>query len=51
MLQLASNSLSLLAVGVGDVKIQTLQFADNLLIFFDGTSRLAGVIKRILDAF
>ncbi len=51
MLQVASDSLSLPGVGVGEVKIHTLQFADDLLIFFDGTSWSAGAIKQILDAF
>ncbi len=51
MLQVASDNLSLPGVGVGDVKIHTLQFADDLLIFFDGTPRSAAVIKKILDAF
>nr|CAD1827918.1 unnamed protein product [Ananas comosus var. bracteatus] len=37
--------------GVGDAKFHTLQFADDTLLFFDGSSRLAAVIKLILDAF
>ncbi len=45
LLQVASDSLSLPGVGVGDAKIHTLQFADDLLIFFDGTSRSAEGIK------
>ncbi len=51
MLQAAADSGSLPTVGVGDVKIHTLQFADDLLIFFDGSPRSGRVIKLILDAF
>ncbi len=38
-------------VGVGEVRIHSLQFADDLLIFFDGTAKSAKVIKLLLDAF
>nr|CAD1831264.1 unnamed protein product [Ananas comosus var. bracteatus] len=51
MLQLAVNSHLLPAIGIGEAKIHTLQFADDILIFFDGSSRSAAVIKVILDAF
>lgn len=51
MLQLAVNTNSLQAMGIGDCKLHTLQFADDILLFFDGTSRSAAVIKIILDAF
>nr|CAD1828004.1 unnamed protein product [Ananas comosus var. bracteatus] len=51
MLHLASATHFLPAVGVGDAKFHTLQFADDMLLFFDGSSRSAAVIKLILDAF
>ncbi len=51
MFQLAVSHSLLPSVGVGDVIIHTLQFADDLLIFFDGNTRSAEVIKVILDAF
>ncbi len=51
MLQLAVSHSLLPPVGVGDVIIHTLQFADDLLLFFDGNSRSAEVIKIVLDAF
>ncbi|OAY72639.1 hypothetical protein ACMD2_16617, partial [Ananas comosus] len=34
-----------------NAKLHTLQFADDMLLFFDGSTRLAAVIKLILDAF
>nr|CAD1820604.1 unnamed protein product [Ananas comosus var. bracteatus] len=37
--------------GVGDAKFHSLQFADDMLLFFGGSSRSAAVIKLILDAF
>nr|CAD1834466.1 unnamed protein product [Ananas comosus var. bracteatus] len=51
MIHLAATSQSLQAVGIGDVKLHTLQFADDMLLFFDGTTRSAAAIKVILDAF
>ncbi len=51
MLHLASINALLPPMGAGDVVIHTLQFADDLLIFFDGTTRSAEVIKVVLDAF
>ncbi len=38
-------------VGFANVGIHTLQFADDLLIFFDGSCRSARIIKLILDSF
>nr|CAD1819928.1 unnamed protein product [Ananas comosus var. bracteatus] len=37
--------------GIGNVRIQALQFADDLLIFLDGSPRTAAVTKLILDEF
>ncbi len=51
MLHLATLHSLLPPVGAGDVNIHALQFADDLLIFFDGSRRSAGVIKVVLDAF
>ncbi len=51
MLHSATAHSLLPPVGVGEATIHTLQFADNLLIFFDGSSRAAGIIKFILGAF
>lgn len=39
------------AVGIGDVKIHSLQFADNVLLFFDGSIRSADIIRILLEAF
>nr|CAD1835673.1 unnamed protein product [Ananas comosus var. bracteatus] len=39
------------AVGIGDVKIHSLYFADDVLLFFDGSVRSAIIIRCILDAF
>ncbi len=39
------------AVGVGDCHVHTLQFADDILLFFDGSVRSAAIIKSILDSF
>ncbi len=36
---------------MGDCSFHTLQFADDVLIFFDGTLSSATIIKLILDAF
>nr|CAD1817042.1 unnamed protein product [Ananas comosus var. bracteatus] len=51
MLQRAATSQLLPDLGIGQVRIQTLQFADDLLIFFDGSLRSAATIKLILDSF
>ncbi len=51
MFQLAVTSSILPTVGVGDMGIHSLQFADDLLIFFDGTAKSAKVIKVLLEAF
>ncbi len=51
MLQMATNAKLLPAVGMGECCFHTLQFADDLLIVFDGTLRSAAVIRLILDAF
>ncbi|OAY70899.1 hypothetical protein ACMD2_20650, partial [Ananas comosus] len=37
--------------GIGEVRIHTLQFADDILLFFNGSRKSAAVIKLILDAF
>nr|CAD1841683.1 unnamed protein product [Ananas comosus var. bracteatus] len=39
------------AVGIGDAKVHSLHFADDVLLFFDGSIRSATIIKSILDAF
>ncbi len=51
MLQSAVDQGWLPAVGLDSVRIHSLQFADDLLIFFDGAPRSAWIIKLILDAF
>nr|CAD1830175.1 unnamed protein product [Ananas comosus var. bracteatus] len=51
MIHLAVTSLSITAVGIGNVKLHTLQFADDILLFFDGSARSAAAIKIILDTF
>ncbi len=51
MLQAAINDGLLPAVGVGEQLFHSLQFTDDLLLFFDGTLRSAAVIKFILDVF
>ncbi len=51
MFHLASVHSLLPLVGLGNVNVHTLQFADDLLLFFDGKARSAQVIKVILDAF
>nr|CAD1816995.1 unnamed protein product [Ananas comosus var. bracteatus] len=51
MLQRAATSQLLPDLGIGQVRIQTLQFADDLLIFFDGSLRSAATIKLILNSF
>ncbi len=50
MQQLVSSSL-LPAVGLENIQVHSLQFADDLLLFFDGNARSAKVIKLVLDAF
>ncbi len=51
LFQRAVNQSLLQAVGVEGAGIHTLQFADDLLIFFDGSERAARIIKAILDAY
>ncbi len=51
MLQAAVTSDLLPGVGVGDLRFHTLQYADDLLLFFDGSMRSAAVIKLILENF
>ncbi len=51
MLQRAFDDGLIPSVGGGDFCIHTLQFADDMLIFFDGSCHSARVIKLILDAF
>nr|CAD1837460.1 unnamed protein product [Ananas comosus var. bracteatus] len=51
MIQMATSSNLLPDQGIGDVRIQSLQFADDLLIFLDGSPRSAAATKLILDAF
>ncbi len=51
ILQAAIDSQALSSVGIGNERIHTLQFADDLLIFFDGSFRSVKVIKIILEAF
>ncbi len=51
MIQAAVDADLLPAVEFGDAKFHSLQFADDLLIFFDGTIESAAVLKVILDGF
>lgn len=51
LLQRAVSSLSLLAVGIGKIKLHSLQFTDDVLLFFDGSSRSTDIIRIILEAF
>nr|CAD1822962.1 unnamed protein product [Ananas comosus var. bracteatus] len=51
MLQRAVDSNAISAVGIGNLKVHTLQFADDTLMFFDGSLRTAAAIKLILDGF
>lgn len=51
ILQSATYSNYLPTVGVGEVKLHTLQFADDVLLFFDSSGRSVAIIKVILDAF
>nr|CAD1824961.1 unnamed protein product [Ananas comosus var. bracteatus] len=51
LLDRAVLSDNLPAVGIGDVKIHSLHFADDVLLFFDGSVRSAIIIRCILDAF
>ncbi len=51
MFQRASDHSLLPPVGLGNVNVHTLQFDDDLLLFFDRTARSAQIIMVILDAF
>ncbi len=51
MLHGAFENKVLPSVGFGNISIHTLQFADDLLIFFDGSCWLARVILFNLDVF
>ncbi len=51
MLDSAANLLGLPSVGVGNARIHTLQYADDILLFFDDSCRSAGVNKGVLDCF
>ncbi len=51
MLHLAASHSLLPPVGVESERVHTLQFAVDMLLFFDGSTRSAGVIKVVLDAF
>lgn len=51
MLEAAASSELLPDLGIENVKIQALQFADDLLIFLDGSPRSAATTKIILDGF
>ncbi len=51
MLQSVASANLLPTVGIGDCNVHTLQFADDLLLFFDGTLRSASIIRIILDSF
>nr|CAD1830576.1 unnamed protein product [Ananas comosus var. bracteatus] len=51
MFQRATSSGLLQDPGIRDVRVQALQFADDLLIFLDGSPRAAAATKLILDDF
>nr|CAD1839573.1 unnamed protein product [Ananas comosus var. bracteatus] len=51
MFQRATSSGLLQDPGIGEVRVQALQFADDLLIFLDGSPRAAAATKLILDDF
>nr|CAD1830240.1 unnamed protein product [Ananas comosus var. bracteatus] len=51
MFQRATSSDLLQDPGIGEVRVQALQFADDLLIFLDGSPRAAAATKLILDDF
>lgn len=51
MIHLATTSHMLPDVGIGDVRLHTLQFADDLILFLDGSSMSTAAIKIILDTF
>nr|CAD1840688.1 unnamed protein product [Ananas comosus var. bracteatus] len=51
MLQAASSAGHITALGIAEERILTLQFADDILLFFNGSRKSAAVIKVILDAF
>ncbi len=50
MHQTVTHSL-LPTIGVGELSVHSLQFADDLLLFMDGSVRSANVIKVVLDGF
>nr|CAD1835017.1 unnamed protein product [Ananas comosus var. bracteatus] len=51
MLQAVTSSNYLPTLAIGDVKLLTLQFVDDVLLFFDSSIRSAATIKIILQAF
>lgn len=51
LIEKAVLSYYLPAVRIGDVKIHTLQFANDVLLLFDGSTRLAAIIRILLEAF
>lgn len=51
LMKKAVFSAHLPTVGIGDVKIHSIIFADDVLLFFDGSIRSATTIKSILEAF
>lgn len=51
MMQRAVDSNAISAVGLENLKVHTLQFADDTLMFFDGSLRTAAAIKLILEGF
>nr|CAD1827580.1 unnamed protein product [Ananas comosus var. bracteatus] len=51
LIQIAVTERLLPNVGIGNARLHTLQFADDLIIFFDGSTRSAEIVKLILDNF
>ncbi|XP_020086093.1 uncharacterized protein LOC109708688 [Ananas comosus] len=51
LIQIAVTEGLLPDVGIGNARLHTLQFADDLIIFFDGSTRSAAIVKLILDKF
>nr|CAD1830600.1 unnamed protein product [Ananas comosus var. bracteatus] len=51
LLQIATTARLVPDLGIGNARLHTLQFADDLIIFFDGSSRSDAIIKLILDDF
>nr|CAD1829771.1 unnamed protein product [Ananas comosus var. bracteatus] len=51
LIQIAVIERLLPDVGIGNARLHTLQFADDLIIFFDGSTRSAAIVKLILDKF